>query len=44
MLFTAKATAISRGFLFGWIAGLSVAGAVVLALGLEASGGIAIVA
>ncbi|MFT6289850.1 MAG: hypothetical protein ACJAR2_000435 [Ilumatobacter sp.] len=39
MLFTAKATTNSLGFLLGWIAGLTVAGAVVLALGLEASGG-----
>lgn len=39
MLFTAKATANSLGFVLGWIGGLTVAGAVVLALGLEASGG-----
>jgi hypothetical protein len=39
MLFTAKATANSLGFLLGWILGLTVAGGVVLALGLEGSGG-----
>jgi hypothetical protein len=39
MLFTAKATANSLGFLLGWISGLTVAGAVVLALGLEGSDG-----
>ncbi len=39
MLFTAKATANSLGFLLGWISGLAVAGAVVLALGLEGSDG-----
>lgn len=39
MLFTAKATANSLGFLLGWIAGLTAAGAVLLALGLEGSGG-----
>ncbi len=39
MLFTAKATANSLGFLLGWIAGLTVAGAVLLALGLEGSSG-----
>lgn len=39
MLFTAKATANSLGFLLGWVLGLTVVGAVVLALGLEGSGG-----
>jgi hypothetical protein len=39
MLFTAKATENSLGFLLGWISGLTVAGAVVLALGLEGSDG-----
>jgi hypothetical protein len=39
MLFTAKATVNSLGFLLGWIVGLTVAGTVVLALGLEGSGG-----
>jgi hypothetical protein len=39
MLFTAKATANSLGFLLGWISGLTVAGAVVLALDLEGSDG-----
>lgn len=39
MLFTAKATANSLGFLLGWVAGLTVAGVVVLALGLEGSDG-----
>jgi hypothetical protein len=39
MLFTAKATANSLGFLLGWILGLTVAGGIVLAIGLEGSGG-----
>jgi len=39
MLFSAKATANSVSFLLGWIIGLSVAGGVVLAIGLEASEG-----
>jgi hypothetical protein len=39
MLFTAKARANSLGFLLGWISGLTVAGVVVLALGLEGSDG-----
>ncbi len=39
MLFTPKATANSLSFLLGWMLGLSVAGAVVLTLGLEASDG-----
>jgi hypothetical protein len=39
MLFTAKAAVNSLGFLVGWVLGLTVAGAVVLALGLEGSGG-----
>ncbi len=39
MLFTSKAVANSVSFLVGWLLGLSVVGAVVLALGLEASGG-----
>ena len=39
MLFTAKATGNSLSFLAGWVIGLSVAGAIVLALGLESSEG-----
>jgi hypothetical protein len=39
MLFTNKATANSLSFLAGWIAGLAIAGGVVLALGLEGSDG-----
>ena len=39
MLFTSKATANSLGFLLGWVMGLAVAGAIVLALDLEASEG-----
>ena len=39
MLFSAKPKAASISFLFGWIIGLSVAGAIVLALGLQASDG-----
>ncbi len=39
MLFTARAAANSLSFLLGWILGLTIAGAVVLALGLEGSDG-----
>ena len=39
MLFTAKAVSNSLSFLAGWVIGLSVAGAIVLALGLESSEG-----
>jgi len=39
MLFTNKATANSLSFLGGWILGLAIAGGVVLALGIEGSGG-----
>ncbi|MFV2039257.1 MAG: GAP family protein [Acidimicrobiales bacterium] len=39
MLFSAKAVANSLGFLAGWVLGLSVAGLIVLALDLSASGG-----
>ena len=39
MLFTARAAANSLSFLVGWVVGLLVAGAIVLALGLEASDG-----
>ncbi|MCP3993406.1 MAG: GAP family protein [Actinomycetia bacterium] len=39
MLFTAKAAANSLSFLLGWVLGLTIAGAVVLALGLEGSDG-----
>ncbi len=39
MLFSSKAVANSLSFLLGWVVGLSVAGAVILALGLEASDG-----
>lgn len=39
MLFTARASGNSLSFLAGWVIGLSVAGAIVLALGLESSGG-----
>lgn len=39
MLFTNRATANSLSFLIGWILGLTIAGGVVLALGLEASEG-----
>lgn len=39
MLFSSKATANSVSFLLGWVVGLSVAGGVVLALGLADSGG-----
>jgi threonine/homoserine/homoserine lactone efflux protein len=38
MLFSSKATANSLSFIAGWLIGLSLAGAVVLALGLEDSG------
>ena len=39
MLFTSRAVANSLGFLLGWVVGLTVAGAVLLALGLEGSDG-----
>jgi threonine/homoserine/homoserine lactone efflux protein len=39
MLFTAKAKSNSVSFLVGWIAGLFVAGAIVLALGIQQSDG-----
>lgn len=39
MLFTARATSNSLAFLSGWLVGLSVAGLVVLAVGLESSQG-----
>jgi len=39
MLFTNKAVANSASFLVGWIAGLTIAGLIVLALGLESSEG-----
>jgi threonine/homoserine/homoserine lactone efflux protein len=39
ILFSAKPTANSLSFLLGWIIGLTVAGAIVLALGLTASDG-----
>jgi hypothetical protein len=39
MLFTSKATVNSLSFLAGWIAGLAIAGGVVLALGIEGSDG-----
>ena len=39
MLFSAKATANSISFLLGWVIGLSIAGGVVLALGLDDAGG-----
>ena len=39
MLFTARAAANSLSFLAGWVIGLTVAGAIVLSLGLESSEG-----
>jgi threonine/homoserine/homoserine lactone efflux protein len=39
MLFTTKAKANSGSFLIGWILGLTIAGAIVLALGIESSDG-----
>ena len=39
MLFTSKATVNSLSFLAGWIAGLAIAGGIVLALGIEGSDG-----
>ena len=39
MLFTARAAGNSLSFLAGWVVGLSVVGAVVLAVGLESSDG-----
>ena len=39
MLFTSRAAVNSLSFLLGWILGLAVAGSIVLALGLEQSGG-----
>ena len=39
MLFTSRATANSLSFLAGWLVGLSAAGLIVLALGVEASNG-----
>ncbi len=39
MLFTGKATANSLSFLFGWIAGLTLVGVIVLAVGPDSSDG-----